>query len=137
MEQGSNFRDIGRYHANDGRTMRWGKAFRSGAMPLLNERDNAVLGELNIDSIVDLRSLEGARSHPTCSTTPGALFLSNDYSIKPLLAGYRTGNGENMYRGMEKILAPQPAIWRHCRLLDKELGITARDVEKLRGIILQ
>lgn len=39
LEQGSNFRDIGGYVTQDGRTVQWGIAYRSGAMPLLTESD--------------------------------------------------------------------------------------------------
>ncbi len=108
IERGSNFRDIGGYMTSDGRTVRWGKAFRSGAMPLLTEADYALVDQLGIGSVVDLRSLEEREVAPDLiDDRTGALFIANDYSIAPLMAGYGKGNGEHVYEGMEKILVPQ------------------------------
>jgi protein-tyrosine phosphatase len=108
FEQGSNFRDIGGYSTKDGRTVRWGKAFRSGAMPLFTEADYALADQLGIGSVVDLRSLEEREVAPDqIDDRTGALFISNDYSIAPLMAGYGKGKGENVYSGMEKMLTPQ------------------------------
>jgi protein-tyrosine phosphatase len=108
LEKGSNFRDLGGYVGAGGRTVRWGHIYRSGAMPMLTETDFSRLGKLKIASIIDLRSLEEREVAPTLlDDKTGALFLSNDYSLKRLMAGYRTGDGENVYRGMETMLAPQ------------------------------
>lgn len=108
LEQGSNFRDIGGYSTQDGRTVRWGLAYRSGAMPLLTEADYALLDQLDIGAVVDFRSLEEREvAADQIDDRTGALFLSNDYSIAPLMAGYSSGNGENVYAGMELLLVPQ------------------------------
>jgi protein-tyrosine phosphatase len=108
IEQGSNFRDIGGYVTKDGRTVRWGKAFRSGAMPLFTEADYTLVQQLGVGSVVDLRSLEEREVAPDqIDDRTGALFIANDYSLKPLMANYGKGNGENSYKGMEKMLAPQ------------------------------
>lgn len=108
IEQGSNFRDIGGYVTRDGRVVRWGKAFRSGAMPLFTEADYALVGQLGLGSVVDLRSLEEREVAPDLiDDRTGALFLSNDYSLQPLMANFGKGDGENAYRGMEKLLVPQ------------------------------
>ena len=114
LEQGSNFRDIGGYVTKDGRTVRWGKAYRSGAMPLLSEADYSLIDQLGIGSVVDLRSIEEREVAPNMvDDRTGALFIANDYSLKPLMAGFSKGNGENVYKGMEKILVPQlRAIYR-------------------------
>ena len=108
LTQASNFRDIGGYVTKDGHTVRWGKAFRSGAMPLLTEADYALVEQLAIDSVVDLRSLDEREVAPDqLDDRTGALFIANDYSMKPLMAKMGQGNGENIYSGMEKMLAPQ------------------------------
>lgn len=108
IEQGSNFRDIGGYVTRDGHSVRWGKAFRSGAMPLFTEADYALVGKLGIGSVVDLRSLEEREVAPDqIDDRTGALFIANDYLIAPLMANFGKGSGENVYRGMEKMLAPQ------------------------------
>lgn len=114
LQQGSNFRDIGGYMTSDGHSVRWGKVFRSGAMPLLSESDYALLDQLGIGSVIDLRSLEEREVAPDLiDDRTGALFISNDYSLKPLMANFGKGNGENSYKGMETLLIPQlRAIYR-------------------------
>ncbi|MYL98542.1 protein-tyrosine-phosphatase [Novosphingobium sp. FGD1] len=108
VQQGSNFRDIGGYVTKSGKTVKWDKAFRSGAMPLLTDADYALLGQLGIGNVVDLRSIEERQVAPDMlDDKTGALFLANDYSLKPLMANFGKGGGENMYKGMEKMLAPQ------------------------------
>lgn len=108
IEQGSNFRDIGGYVTKDGHTVRWGKAFRSGAMPLFTEADYKLVEQLGIGAVVDLRSLEEREVAPDqIDDRTGALFIANDYSLKPLMANYGKGNGENVYKGMEQMLVPQ------------------------------
>ena len=113
--EGSNFRDVGGYVTKDGRSVRWGRAFRSGAMPLLTETDYALAGQLKIATVIDLRSIEEREVAPDqLDDRTGAEFISNDYSLKPLMAGFTQGNGENVYRGMEKLLAPQfRSLYRH------------------------
>lgn len=120
LEQGSNFRDIGGYVTKDGRSVRWGKAFRSGAMPLLTEADYAVVEQLAIGSVIDLRSLDERTIAPDLvDDRAGALFIANDYAMKPLMDQFLAGNGENAYRGIEKILAPQyRSLFR--RLIDED-----------------
>lgn len=120
LQQGSNFRDVGGYKGAGGLTVKWGRIYRSGAMPLLTEQDYALLGGLGIGTVVDLRSTdERAIAPDQLDDRTGALFVSNDYSLRPLMAGMTGGDGEYMYRGVGKGLAPQyRAIFR--RLLANE-----------------
>ncbi|GAB7555497.1 hypothetical protein NRB_50170 [Novosphingobium sp. 11B] len=69
LEQGSNFRDVGGYVTKDGHTVKWDKAFRSGAMPLLTDADYALLDQLGIGNVIDLRSIEEREVAPDSSTT--------------------------------------------------------------------
>lgn len=108
LERGSNFRDVGGYVGAEGRTVKWGRIYRSGAMPMLTEGDFGMLGQLGIGAIVDLRSTDERMIAPDAlDDRTGALFLSNDYSLKPLISAMSQGDGEYMYRGMGKLLAPQ------------------------------
>jgi len=114
LAQASNFRDIGGYVTKDGRTVRWGKVYRSGAMPLLSEADYALIRQLGIGTDVDLRSLDERQIWPDAiDDRERALFVSNDYAMADLMKGFRAGDGENIYKGMEVQLAPQyRAIYR-------------------------
>lgn len=108
LERGSNFRDIGGYLGADGKHVIWGRIYRSGAVPMLTENDYGLLGGLGLTTIVDLRSLEERSIAPDqLDDRTGALFLSNDYSIAPMLASMRPEPGRVMYADTEKTLVPQ------------------------------
>jgi protein-tyrosine phosphatase len=147
LEQASNFRDIGGYVTRDGRTVRWGKAFRSGAMPMLTEADYALIGGLGVDTVVDLRSLDERQLiDDKIDDRTGALFVSNDYTLRTLFAGFGKGNGENMYKGMEVLLVPQfrslyrrimaneGAVVYHCSAGQDRTGIATALLYDLLGV---
>jgi len=147
LEKGSNFRDIGGYVTKDGKQVLWGKAFRSGAMPMLTEADYALISGLDLDSVVDLRSLEErALVDDKIDDRTGALFLSNDYSMKALFAKLQKGDGENMYKGMEQLLAPQlrslyrrimadeGAVLYHCSAGQDRTGIATAVLYDVLGV---
>lgn len=147
LERGSNFRDLGGYVTADGRRVRWGKIYRSGAMPLLSDRDYDQLGALRISSIIDLRSTDERQIAPDeLDDRTGAMFLSNDYSLRKLMAGMATGNGEYVYRGIGKSLAPQyRSIFRrllandgatmfHCSAGQDRTGVAAALILSALGV---
>lgn len=147
LEQGSNFRDVGGYVGAAGKTVKWGKIFRSGALPLLSEKDYAMLSGLKVTSVVDLRSLEEREVAATqLDDRTGALFLSNDYSLKPLMRNFAAGNGENVYIGMEKLLKPQyraifmrlladeGAVMFHCSAGQDRTGIASALILTALGV---
>lgn len=108
VQQGSNLRDIGGYVTRDGKVVRWGRAFRSGALPLLTDSDKGLIDQLHIGTVVDLRSIEEREINPdTIDDREGALFVSNDYGMKALMAPMMARKGEHIYEGMEILLAPQ------------------------------
>lgn len=53
---GHNLRDLGGYKTSDGRQVKWGVLFRSGAVYRLTEDDVAYMRKLGIVSICDLRT---------------------------------------------------------------------------------
>lgn len=65
LEGGQNFRDLGGYLTSDGRSVKWGKVFRSGHMALLTTADIDYLSKLQIRTICDLRATRERRSEPT------------------------------------------------------------------------
>ncbi|WP_395332196.1 tyrosine-protein phosphatase [Novosphingobium sp. BL-8H] len=147
LQQGSNFRDIGGYATRDGHTVKWDKAFRSGAMPLLTDADYALLGQLHLGAVVDLRSIEEREVAPDLlDDRTGALFLSNDYSLKPLFAKMAKSGGENIYQGMEIMLVPQfralfnrllaneGAVVYHCSAGQDRTGIATALIYDVLGV---
>lgn len=51
-----NFRDLGGYQVEDGRTVRWGMLFRSDSLHKLSTGDLKMLTAMRLDRIVDFRS---------------------------------------------------------------------------------
>jgi protein-tyrosine phosphatase len=56
MEGADNFRDLGGYRTADGGRVAWGRVFRSGLLDALTAQDIAVIKQLGIGLIIDLRS---------------------------------------------------------------------------------
>ncbi len=56
LEGAPNFRDLGGYRTNDGRRVRWGRIYRSGALAALTPGDQTIVRSLGIASVLDLRS---------------------------------------------------------------------------------
>ena len=72
LEGAVNFRELGGYPAADGRTVRWGQLYRSGALgELSSPGDRAFLQGLGLKSVVDLRSQGEAAALPD-PAVPGA-----------------------------------------------------------------
>ncbi|MEL7042235.1 MAG: tyrosine-protein phosphatase [Pseudomonadota bacterium] len=65
LEGGRNFRDLGGYETEDGRTVKWGHVFRSGRMSGLTENDYDYLGDLGITTICDFRDSDERVEDPT------------------------------------------------------------------------
>jgi protein tyrosine/serine phosphatase len=56
LENALNFRDVGGYRTADGHQVRWRRMFRAGGLSNLTPADLAVLRELGIKTVLDLRS---------------------------------------------------------------------------------
>ncbi len=50
-----NFRDLGGYRGHEGRTVRWGRLYRSDSLSKLDDADWARFTELNVRTVIDLR----------------------------------------------------------------------------------
>ncbi|MEZ4519793.1 MAG: tyrosine-protein phosphatase [Chloroflexota bacterium] len=60
-----NFRDIGGYGTQDGRTVRWDRVYRSGSLYGLTDEDLAYLSNLDLRISCDLRSGSSLMNIPT------------------------------------------------------------------------
>ena len=58
LQGASNFRDLGGYATNDGRTTRWRHIFRSNHLGQLTAEDIAIVRALGVRSAFDFRGVE-------------------------------------------------------------------------------
>jgi protein-tyrosine phosphatase len=58
LEGSFNFRDLGGYETLDGRTVRWRRLFRADGPHALTASDAHVLGELGLETVIDLRTVD-------------------------------------------------------------------------------
>lgn len=106
LQQGSNFRDVGGYPAADGKHVRWGLIYRSGAQPMLTVADVDELHSLGLAQLVDLRSDEERVLAPT--RIDGVPYSAIGYSMLALIPDPKTAhNGSELYRQFPKRFAPQ------------------------------
>ncbi len=68
-----NFRDLGGYETTDRRRVRWRRVFRSGDLCTLSQADLALLSELGIRQVVDLRGVDEAERKGPGRLPAGAL----------------------------------------------------------------
>ena len=59
-----NFRDLGGYKTSDGKTVKWGKVYRSDNLHSLTDEDLLYMERLNLKSVVDFRSDEERNEEP-------------------------------------------------------------------------
>lgn len=123
LEGGVNFRDLGGYRTTDGRSVKWGRIYRSGVMSDLTDADYAYLQTLGIKTICDLRSQEERTLEPTDAKriANGGRYYALDYkmefngsgfaqafsvpSANPEVTALRVFGG--FYRTMPKLYATQ------------------------------
>lgn len=67
---GCNFRDIGGYPTDDGRTVRRGVIYRSGVLTYLTPEDHHAIAPLAVHTIVDLRRDDEIEAEPTTWAGP-------------------------------------------------------------------
>lgn len=110
LAQGSNFRDIGGYPGADGKHVRWGLIYRSGATAMLSPSDVATIDALHLQHIVDLRSSEERVLAPT--RIEGVTYTAYGYSMRRIFASMQAPsgsvrNGAALYHAFPTLLAPQ------------------------------
>lgn len=110
LKQGSNFRDIGGYPGADGKQVRWGLIYRSGATPMLSADDLATVRSLHLKQLIDLRSDEERVLAPT--KIDGVTYTAYGYSMQRIFESMTAPagvpqNGAALYRALPFLLAPQ------------------------------
>jgi protein-tyrosine phosphatase len=113
FEGGCNFRDIGGYRTGDGRTVRWRKVFRTGVLSYFTERDHALLRDLEVRAICDLRRTEEREREPTRWPDENADALHwEDGAAMPTIRAFaaaRPGTAAGMFDAMVDLYRALPA----------------------------
>ncbi len=96
LEGGRNFRDLGGYETEDGKTVQWGKVYRSGVMAGLTDGDYEYLGDLGITTVCDFRDEDERTSEPTDWRAGEVEYLTfapppaeQDGENSPIMAAYK------------------------------------------------
>jgi protein-tyrosine phosphatase len=64
LEGGSNFRDLGGYPAAGGKTVKWGRIYRSADISKLTDADLGTLQNLHLNTVCDLRGPQEMQQAP-------------------------------------------------------------------------
>lgn len=111
LEGGQNFRDLGGYRTGDGRYVKWGLLYRSGAMNGLTDRDFAQLQARGIRTVCDFRSTRERAGAPVRwpGKTKPAVF-ADDYSMDRDFGGLMRPDltGEQAAEAMTAAYAQMP-----------------------------
>ncbi len=111
LDAGSNFRDIGGYKVANGKSVKWGLIFRSGAMANLTENDLAQINGLKLNEIIDLRSGDERQIAPT--KVQGVNYHAFNYdfgSMMPKSKEIAQTDMLDLYRNFPHFFVPQLKI---------------------------
>ena len=82
LQGGQNFRDLGGYRTSDGRIVKWGMLYRSGAMNALTPADFATLAQRGLRTVCDLRDTRERSKAPVGGPTGHApSVFADDYDM--------------------------------------------------------
>lgn len=119
LEGGCNFRDIGGYTAAGGRTVQWGKVYRTGVLSYFTAADNEKLTTLGVRAICDLRRAEEREREPTRWPDAAAAALSwadgHDMPTVRSFAAQRPGTAAGMHDAMIDLYRALP-LWMAPRI---------------------
>ena len=118
LEGGSNFRDLGGYPTADGKFVKRGLLFRSGAMTGLTEADQDYLAQFQFHSVIDLRSNEELDLYPNrWAENAGLSYVHHEYSMVDMMQKSSTepsakpSDYSGMYFHMMDFLKPQLSLY--------------------------
>ena len=162
LDGAANFRDLGGYATNDGRSVKWGMLFRSDNLGHLSDDDVAKVSALGINLVCDFRSKPEKAEEPDrlpTSDPPAVAALEigvEGFVVNDLRDRIRSGNTEGLdLRGMliegnrqfattqapvyaamfERITQPQnlPALV-HCSAGKDRAGFAAAAILSVLGV---
>ena len=120
LEGTPNFRDLGGYETVDGRHVRWGQVFRSGALVDLTPADLATVDALGIQLVCDLRSDSEVETDPDPELDAEALRLTvtdESVDVQAITDAVLAGDLDQispdlLLDGMPAIATEFPDAWR-------------------------
>jgi protein-tyrosine phosphatase len=114
LKNAPNFRDLGGVHTADGGVVRSGVVFRSGVLDQLDDDDVAVLRELGIHTILDVRSDDEVAARP--NRLPAGVDVVHlpitDVSAAPMAILEQLERGDTEGLGAEMLLQGNDAFVR-------------------------
>lgn len=153
LEGCCNFRDLGGYLTADGRRTRWRRLFRADGLARLTEADFAVLAELGVRNVIDLRTdlevesrgrfregVDGVAYHhlPLTDTLPGAEQVpewgDTDFVAQRYLGMLRDGTA-SVTRAVTLLSEPAnlPSVF-HCSVGKDRTGVLSAVILGLLGV---
>ena len=155
VEGALNLRDLGGYKTADGRTVKWGKVYRSSMLAHLTDDDYRLLTPLQIGTIADLRSNEERTKEVTDWRAGEPIRIETDYSMDfsqfagmmkdidvakakamftsmyPDILKQQTGNFRNMF---QQLLRDDDALLFHCSAGKDRTGMAAMLILTALGV---
>ena len=115
LEGGFNFRDMGGYKTTSGKSVKWGKVFRSDEMGNLSSSDLEYLNEIPLHTVVDFRSESEKRESP--DKIPASVINSYELTINPGnhsnisdVIKFSSENGEEFMKDINRLLVSDSEI---------------------------
>lgn len=90
-----NMRDMGGYHASDGRSVKWGKLFRSDDLHSLTDDDQKKLEELDVNLIIDYRNLDERTERPSKTIREAKTYVLEPNDPVAAIASEEINSSEN------------------------------------------
>ena len=130
FEGGCNFRDIGGYETVSGRTVSWGKVYRTGVLSYFTANDHPHLMKLGVRAICDLRRAEEREREPTRWPDAAAEALSwDDGERTPAIRAFAARQPDtaagmfaamlDLYRALPEWMAPRIRGMFECLASDR------------------
>ena len=115
LEGGCNFRDLGGYRTISGKSVKWGKVFRSEEMSNLTPSDLEYLSIIPLHTVVDFRSRNEINESP--DKMPASVINIHELAINPGnhsnisdVSKFANENGEEFMKEINRLLVTDSAI---------------------------
>lgn len=107
LEGSRNLRELGGYPTKDGKTVKWGKLYRSGALHNLTAEDYAVIAHLDIATVVDFRGNSERKKETTHWQAGDINQMTWDYELNFDTSEFKKmfSSGEVTEAAMEQVMA--------------------------------